>query len=189
MVETSSTSVQLGLSNKGAQMKTTLTRVLISGSLGLGLLGGAATTASAGVPDRPKSQQQSQVRIEARFANLTDAQRNCLVDAGLTRPPSRPTGEQRKALGQAATDCGIDIRSVRPTGARRPASRERGQASQVARFGQLTAEQGSCLTEAGLTRPTTRPTSEQRRALGQAAADCGIEIPAGAGGSHRGGRR
>ena len=94
-------------------MNRTLTKILISGGLGLALLGGAATAASAdGGPGggRPQSQEEAQARNQSRFGNLTDEQRECLTDAGLTRPMGRPTAEQRQALVQAVADCGIDIR-------------------------------------------------------------------------------
>lgn len=176
-------------------MNSTLTKILFSGGLSLALLGGAATTASAGSEERPQGQEEAQARTEARFENLTEAQRDCLVDAGLTRPTARPTGEQRQALRQAAADCGIDIPSGRPDGVGgpnangRPTSSDGAQARKAARFGQLSEEQQSCLADAGLTRPTARPTAEQRQALTDAAADCGIAIPSGGGSSHARGPR
>lgn len=99
-------------------MNRTVTKVLISGGLGLAMLGGAATVASAdnGQGGRPQTQADGQAAKAARFGNLTNAQRSCLTDAGLTRPTGRPTVEQRQALVKAAADCGITIPSGPPAG-------------------------------------------------------------------------
>jgi hypothetical protein len=42
-------------------------------------------------------------------ARLTDAQRQCLADAGITRPTGPPTDEQRAAMRSAAEGCGITL--------------------------------------------------------------------------------
>ncbi|MEY3361865.1 MAG: hypothetical protein RL531_1584 [Actinomycetota bacterium] len=41
------------------------------------------------------------------MADLTDEQRQCLTDAGVTKPEGRPTQEQRAELRDAAESCGI----------------------------------------------------------------------------------
>jgi len=40
---------------------------------------------------------------------LTDAQRQCLADAGITRPTGPPTDEQRAGMRAAAESCGITL--------------------------------------------------------------------------------
>ncbi len=111
---------------------------------------------------------------EARFQALTDTQKTCLANAGLSRPTGRPTAEQGAQLLAAAKQCGIEI----------PANvggRPSGTGPGSARFAQLTDAQRSCLTNAGLSRPTTRPTAATFQQVREAAAKCGITIPAGAG--------
>jgi hypothetical protein len=106
---------------------------------------------------------------------LTDAQRQCLSDQGVTLPArpadgSRPelTPEQRHALRQARVACGLPAMG-------RPG---RGQGPP------LTDAQRQCLSDQGVTLPArpadgSRPelTPEQRDALRQAAEACGL--PAG----------
>ena len=48
----------------------------------------------------------------------------------------------------------------------------------------ITAEQKTCLAGQGITRPEGKPTAEQRQAIRDAAANCGITIPEG--GAHAG---
>ena len=48
----------------------------------------------------------------------------------------------------------------------------------------ITAEQKACLAGQGITRPEGKPTAEQRQAIRDAAANCGITIPEG--GAHAG---
>jgi hypothetical protein len=104
---------------------------------------------------------------------LTDAQRQCLAEQGVTLPAravggARPelSQEQRDALRQAAAACGL------------PAGPRRGL-----RVG-LTDAQRQCLAEQGVTLPGraadgTRPalTQEPRAAFRQAAAACGLWLP------------
>ena len=49
----------------------------------------------------------------------------------------------------------------------------------------ITAEQKTCLAGQGITRPQGKPTAEQRQAIRDAAANCGITIPQGAKGAGR----
>jgi hypothetical protein len=114
---------------------------------------------------------------------LTDEQRQCLADQGVTLPerpaegsdPStrvRPTEEQRSAFRAAAEACGLPERPHHRHGAR-PA---------------LTDEQKQCLADQGVTLPDrpaagsdpstrVRPTEEQRSAFRAAAEACGLPGP------------
>ena len=108
------------------------------------------------------------------LASLTDDQKTCLRQAGLTRPVGPLTEEERKALREkvaaAAKTCGIDL----PTGERRAA---------VKAFWQgLTEEQRTCLKEADLTRPLGRLNEKERAEIWTqvkaAAQKCGVTVPA-----------
>lgn len=46
----------------------------------------------------------------------------------------------------------------------------------------ITAEQKACIASQGVTRPQGKPTAEQRQAIAEAAANCGVTIPQGKGG-------
>ena len=153
--------------------KFTAVTALIFG--GLGALAGSASAApntqSAGRPAERTAQMAS------RFSALTADQKACLSNAGLSRPASKPTVEQRQTLIAAAKSCGIAIPdgvgSGRPLNAGRPGA--------TARFAGLTDAQRSCLTNSGLSRPTSKPTAEQRQKLVEAAKSCGIAVPDGVG--------
>ncbi|CAB5026981.1 MAG: hypothetical protein F2894_08530 [Actinobacteria bacterium] len=41
--------------------------------------------------------------------NLTDEQKTCLTDAGITKPEGRPTQAERDAMKAAAETCGITL--------------------------------------------------------------------------------
>ena len=158
----------------------------ISSLAGLNAAGASTDSQSAG---SAPGIEQGQARQAARFARLTDEQRTCLQNAGMSRPDGRPTLEQRHALQAAATDCGIVIPTGRSTGAGRPgglgrpATREQGQARSQTFFSALTDEQRDCLTDAGLARPEARPTVEQRQELHRAAGACSIDLPGRPGGA------
>jgi len=94
--------------------------------------------------------------------NLTDEQKTCLTEAGITKPEGRPTQAERDAFKAAAETCGITL----PT---RP-----GNAGRL----NLTDEQKTCLTDAGITKPEGRPTQAERDAMKAAAEACGITLPA-----------
>jgi hypothetical protein len=103
--------------------------------------------------------------------NLTDAQKTCLTQHGITpptpgsaKPTSPPTAQQRQAFEAAAKVCGVQP----PKGHRV----------------ELTAAQQTCLTQHGITPPTpgsakpTSPPSAQQRATFEAAAKaCGLPAP------------
>jgi hypothetical protein len=150
-------------------------------ALGVGGLGTAAATTGTngdegGRPARPA---------------LTDAQRQCLADHGVTLPqrpgvdgtgrrPSPPTDEQRAAFRAAAEACGLP---TPPAGGHRP-----GAGGPDGPRPALTDAQRQCLADQGVTLPQrpadggtderpAPPTAEQRDALRAAAAACGITIP------------
>jgi hypothetical protein len=119
--------------------------------------------------------------------HLTDEQRQCLADQGVTPPERpadgtrvRPTEEQRAALKAAAEACGLPaFRSGTEPEPRGPGHRP-----------QLTDEQQQCLADQGVTRPErpadgtrVRPTEEQRAAFAAAAEACGLPAPPGRPGS------
>ena len=121
---------------------------------------------------------------------LTDAQKQCLADQGVTLP-QRPTAWRfRRAAG--ATDrraaCGVPRRRRRRVACRlRPPAASPGVRG-AGRPRPLTDAQKQCLADHGVTlpqRPTggdagerpAPPTAEQRAALQQAAAACGITLP------------
>ena len=141
-------------------MKNSLRNLLAATSLGVVTLTGVLVAQPAGATES----ETGGTRPRAWLAGLTDAQRQCLVDQGVTRLEGRPTAEQRQALRAAIDACGIE----QPV-------RGRGPAGRIAR---LTPEQRQCLVDQGVTRPEGRPTAEQRQALRAAAAECGIVIPA-----------
>ncbi|MEN9595248.1 MAG: hypothetical protein RLY23_1731, partial [Actinomycetota bacterium] len=95
--------------------------------------------------------------------NLTDEQKTCLTEAGITKPEGRPTQAEREAFKAAAETCGITL-PTRPDHAGRELN--------------LTDEQKTCLTEAGITKPEGRPTQAERDAFKAAAETCGITLPA-----------
>ena len=98
-------------------------------------------------------------RMHDVAADLTDAQKQCLKDAGITKPEGRPTVADLKAFAEAAKSCDIPLRD-----------HHRGP--------ELTDAQRQCLTDAGITKPEGRPTEEQRAAFRAAAESCGITLPA-----------
>jgi len=111
---------------------------------------------------------------------LTDEQRQCLADQGVT-PPTRPadgthtppTDEQRAEMLAAAEACGLPARAE---GGGPGMGHGRGPA--------LTDEQRACLADQGVTAPTrstdgthTPPTDEQRAEMLAAAEACGLPAP------------
>jgi len=124
---------------------------------------------------------------------LTDAQKQCLADQGVTLPqrpaeggtgerPAPPTEEQRAAFRAAAEACGLP---TPPAGEGRPG---RGGPGFGGPRTALTDEQKQCLADQGVTLPPrpseggtgerpAPPTAEQRDAFRAAAAACGITIP------------
>lgn len=80
----------------------------ILGSLGVATAGvltvGAFAFAGPALADAGNDNLRASHRME-----LTDEQRQCLADAGVTRPEGRPTDEQREAMKAAAEGCGIEV--------------------------------------------------------------------------------
>ncbi len=110
-------------------------------------------------------------RPGAHPPNLTDAQKACLTQHGITpptpgsaKPTSPPTDQQRQAFEAAAKACGVQP----PKGHRV----------------ELTAAQQTCLTQHGITpptpgtaKPTSPPSAQQRAAFEAAAKACGLPTP------------
>ena len=102
---------------------------------------------------------------------LTDAQKTCLTQHGVTlpapnagQPPTPPTDQQRQAFETAATACGVQPPRPHPV--------------------QLTAAQRTCLTQHGITpptpgsaKPTSEPSAQQRATFEAAAKACGLPAP------------
>jgi hypothetical protein len=124
---------------------------------------------------------------------LTDAQKQCLADQGVTLPqrpadgtgqrPAPPTDEQRAAFRAAAEACGLP---TPPAGDHRPGFG--GPGGPGGPRPALTDAQKQCLADQGVTLPQrpadgstgerpAPPTAEQREAFQKAAAACGITIP------------
>src|SRR5262249_20414278 len=130
-------------------------------ALGLGAIAAAETSsdASESVPSTP---------VRARL-ELSDAQKQCLADHGVSKPAPSSTGErpqltpeQRDALRSALQACGVEFPRLRP---------------------QLSDAQKQCLADHGVSKPAPsstgeRPqlTPEQRDALRSAFQACGIEF-------------
>ncbi len=154
-------------------------------ALGLSAFAAAADTGA------PGSDGQQGTR-PARPA-LTDAQKQCLADHGVTlperpaagtgAPPARPSADQIAAFRDAAAACGLPDVGLRGPGFGAP-----GFAGPGGMRPQLTDPQQQCLADQGVTfplRPSTGdtgqrpapPTADQRAALQQAAAACGITLP------------
>ena len=134
--------------------------------------------------------------------DLTDAQKACLVDHGVTRPTpgadgSRPRFDPttRDAVRAAAQACGITLPEHGDVADRVEAGRRSGR---MPRRPALTDAQKACLTEAGVTVPTpgtgdarpndARPNDARpkldpaaRDAFRAAAQACGLTPPAGRG--------
>jgi hypothetical protein len=146
---------------------TSLRSALLAGAVvTVGITSAFATSASAaggeGATNAPR-------RIVQIVSNLTDEQKQCLEDSGVTRPDADSTPEERQAareaFREAAETCGIALPD--PHGP----------------LANLTDEQKACLDEAGLPALTVTPPSRSvqaaREALKAAAEACGIELPAG----------
>ena len=91
-------------------MKNSLRNLLAATSLGVVTLTGVLVAQPAGATES----ETGGTRPRAWLAGLTDAQRQCLVDQGVTRLEGRPTAEQRQALRAAAAECGIVIPAAGP---------------------------------------------------------------------------
>jgi hypothetical protein len=141
----------------------------------------AADTGTGAASDQPGTRPPHPV--------LTDAQRQCLADNGVTLPErptsgdpgqrlTPPTAEQRAAREAAAQACGLP---TPPMGDHRPGGFGFGPRPLLTDAQkQCLADQGVALPErpaTGAGQPPAPPTAEQRAALQQAATACGITIP------------
>lgn len=136
-------------------MTSTKVRTLIAaGALGAAALTGVFAANAAGA-----------LGTGAGAGRLSAEQKTCMASQGVTRPEGTPTAEQRQAIVEAATNCGITL----PAG--------RGRFAQ--RAAQLTQEQRDCLISNGVSKPDHRLTAEERAAfktqLKAAAQTCGIQ--------------
>lgn len=176
-----------------------LTATIVGASvLGLGSTAFAQTSTTSGATTASQARSGNAERGGGRPA-LTTEQQACLTAKGIT-PKTKPAAgtvrtektdaqktADRTAFEAAAKACGITLPAAGsgPDGIRGRGHDGRGPA--------LTAEQQSCLTAKGFTKPaapvetgandsTTRPTpptAEQRAAFEVAAKACGITIPTG----------
>ncbi len=148
---------------------TSLRLALVAGLVTVG----AATFASTASAAEGESGNTTP-RIVQIVSNLTDDQKSCLQEAGVSRPGADATAEERQAAREAfrtaAETCGITLPD--PKGP----------------LANLTDEQKACLDEADLTRPDSDATFEERHAareaLRTAAEGCGITLPEGPQGGH-----
>ncbi len=153
---------------------TPLRLVLAAGVVSLGAGVAFTSTASAAGEEGVAGPH----RVVQIVSNLTDEQKQCLQDAGVTRPGADATPEERQAareaFREAAETCGITLPD--PQGP----------------LANLTDEQKACLDAADLSRPGPDATFEERKAareaLKAAAEGCGITLPEhpGAGGPGQG---
>lgn len=129
---------------------------------------GVTAAMAAGVSGAASEADGAARPVRHLISDLTDEQRQCLHDAGLTRPGADATAEERKAALEAfraaAEGCGIEL------------------PERTGPFADITDEQKACLDAAGLARPGAEATPEERRAaleaLAAAAEECGIDLPA-----------
>ena len=128
--------------------------------------GGSTSTSTPSAPFSESRPDKAGHHHGGRL-NLTDEQKTCLTEAGITKPEGRPTQAERDAFKAAAETCGITL-PARPDNA----GHHRGGRLN------LTDEQKTCLTEAGITKPEGRPTQAERDAFKAAAESCGITLPA-----------
>ncbi|MEI7548711.1 MAG: hypothetical protein WCK21_11745, partial [Actinomycetota bacterium] len=126
-------------------MKRNIIRTgLIAGLVAaIGVTAAIAVNASAGQGNGSGSGQNNGTnggRNGQVMASLTDEQRQCLTDAGVTKPQGKRTAEERAALKAAAEKCGITLPAPKVGGGNGP-------------LASLTDEQRQCLTDAGVTKP------------------------------------
>lgn len=147
-------------------MKSTKIRTLVAaGALGATALTGLFAASAAGALGTGANSHSPK---SGPLAGITAEQKSCLASQGVTRPQGKPTAEERQAIIEAATNCGITL----------PA----GKGGFAQRAAQLTQEQRDCLTTNGVSKPDHRLTAEERAAfktqLKAAAETCGIQKPA-----------
>lgn len=156
---------------------TRATRVMLAatavGSL-VAIGGGGVALASPNADPSPKPSATTATHpLAAWYASLTDAQRTCLKDQGITKPTGHLTAEQKKDLlakaKKAADTCHITL----PGKAKREALKTWAKS--------LTPDQRSCLKKEIVNRPWGPLTKDERTALlakvKTAAEKCGAPVP------------
>lgn len=131
-----------------------------------------ATTDATATASTADKASDGTARTPARgwWKDLTDTQRTCLQDQGITRPVGPLDDAERAALRAeveaAARTCDVEL----------PFPRAR------AFWDGLTTGQQTCIKDAGVNRPWGPLTEEQRQAvradLTAAAEECGVTLPA-----------
>ena len=153
----------------GARFRTRLGHVALFAALAVVPVLAFNSLATAGTSSDPTAGARP---------GLTDEQRQCLTDQGITLPlrssnADKPalTDEQRQQLRAAGQACGLHGMTARPGTPPMLGGLARG----------LTGEQRQCLTDQGVSLPArstdgARPSlsAEQRAALRQAAETCGL---------------
>jgi hypothetical protein len=178
----------------GAATKRIPRRVgIVVGFLALAAVPALGLSAFAAA-DTGSAQASGQQGTRPPRPDLTDAQKQCLADHGVTRPerpangerPAPPTDEQRAARRRAAEACGLPTPAAGAHGPGFGGPGFRGPGSGLR--ASLTDAQKQCLANQGVTLPQrpsgsesgerpSPPTADQRAALQQAAAACGISFP------------
>lgn len=104
--------------------------------------------------------------------HLTNEQKQCLADHGVTRPIRPLTKEKVATIKAAVKACDIHV----------PARLQHRLARLAHRHHlDLTAEQKQCLADHGVTRPIRPVTTEKIATIKSAATACGVNLPAGFG--------
>ena len=166
-----------------------------------------AVAAPAGADTGTTPDATSTVQGRHARLHLTDQQKQCLKDHGITRPLRPLTKEKIAALKAAAKACDIKLPNLgrrltdiqkqclkdhgitRPL---RPLTKEKVAALKAAakacdiklpnrghrgNHPRLTADQRTCMQDHGITRPIRPLTPEKIAALKAAAQACGIQLP------------
>jgi hypothetical protein len=134
------------------------------------VVGTALATLAFVVTLAPLAGAQTDPGGDGHPPRLTDAQKTCLTQHGVTLPtrtpgqaPTPPTDQQRQAFEAAAKTCGVQPPTMHRV--------------------RLTDAQKTCLSQHGITPPApgsakpAPPTAEQRAAFEAAAKTCGIQLP------------
>jgi len=135
-------------------MKRTSTfRRMLGTGLGCVVLGATvvAMAAPAGAADAPNATGARRHRV-----HLTDEQKQCLAQQGITRPIRPLTAEKIQKLKDAAQACDVKLPHRRHL---------------------LTAEQRQCMQQQGITRPIRPLTADKVQKIKDAATACGVKLP------------
>ena len=163
-------------------MKLTRIRTLVAaGAIAAVGITGVAAAGVAGAQTTDTTTQAAQAK-GAFFKSLTAEQRSCLQANGVVKPDHRLTAEERVAaratLESAAATCTVTL-PTRPDAAARAAAKAEAQALRATVKG-LDADQRTCLTANGVTKPDHRLTKAEKQArytqLEAALQTCGITV-------------